>query len=149
MLWKTLALVLSASFLTGCAMFNNGGGFESATQPRASYSYPIDDTLEVKVEFESMRAVNACQLGLSMLSKARDLETPIRVENSEFFPEYFAMVNVNIEDGLLYVSNLEAENFARIIFLEYQKKVAPSECLRKMRKRRVIDGASTVEKVEK
>ncbi len=106
-------------------------------------SYPIDDDLEVKVVFESQKAIDATQLGLSMLSKERQFVRTIRVEDPDFFPEYFAMVNIKIEDGLLFVSNKEAENFAKIIYLQYQKKVAPADCLKKFRERRVIDSLET------
>lgn len=102
-------------------------------------SYPIDDDLEVKIVFESQKAIDATQLGLSMLSKERQFVRIVRVEDPDFFPEYFAMVNIKIEDGLLFVSNKEAENFAKIIYLQYQKKVAPADCLKKFRERRVID----------
>ena len=108
-----------------------------------SITYPIDDDLEVKVVFESQKAIDATQLGLSMLSKERQFVRIVRVEDPDFFPEYFAMVNIKIEDGLLFVSNKEAENFAKIIYLQYQKKVAPADCLKKFRERRVIDSLET------
>lgn len=134
MYYRLLALALLCLFSVGCATKIIPSGPESVP-----ISYPIDDTLEVKIIFESQRAVDATQLGLSMLSKHREMQRTVRVEEPEFFPEYFAMVNIKIEDGLLFISNKEAENFAKIIYLQYQKKVAPEDCLKRFRERRTIE----------
>jgi hypothetical protein len=40
------------------------------------------------------------------------------------------MVNVDVSDGLLYISEKEAIEFSRAMFAEYQKKVTPEDHLK-------------------
>ena len=61
------------------------------------------------------------------------------MEEAAFFPEFFAMLNIETSDGLPYISEKEAVAFASFMFTEYQKKVLPPEQVKKSRKRPVVD----------
>lgn len=49
------------------------------------------------------------------------------------------MINVETRDGLLYISEKEAVAFATSMYLQYQRKVMPSERAVQFRKREVVD----------
>lgn len=126
---KLFTVAVMANLITGCA----------TTDKSVSFSYPIDDKLDVMVKFECKKAVDATQLGMLLLNKAEGVEPSVRVDSPGFFPEYFAMVNVNIEDGLLYISNREAKNFVQVVYKNYQKKSESTDFMRKHRDRRTIE----------
>jgi hypothetical protein len=80
-------------------------------------------------------------MGLYLLQKTKgkvEKEVP-NIEDDAFFPEYFVMVNIDIKDGLLYVSENEAKVFAHAMYIEYQKEVVPSGFLEKKHKRRLME----------
>jgi hypothetical protein len=93
----------------------------------------------VQVTFENETACDAVQLGLSLLNKCQDNRYVPGVEEASFFPESFAMVNIDTSDGLLFISEKEAVRFASFMFTEYQRKVLPPEQVKNMSKRPVID----------
>lgn len=111
-----------------------GTGCRSTKQPTGldetiPVEYSISDGLKVTIIFESPRAYNRTQLGLTMLNKTENKGTIVRVDEQDFFPEYFAIVNTKIDDGLLFISDEESYQFARRTFRAYQKKVTPTELL--------------------
>jgi len=59
--------------------------------------------------------------------------------NLNRFPKFFAMINIETRDGLLYISEKEAVTFATSMYMEYQRKVMPSERAVRIRKREVVD----------
>jgi hypothetical protein len=61
------------------------------------------------------------------------------IEEEEFFPEFFAMVNINLSDGLLYILEKEAVAFSKAMFAQYQNKVTPEDHLQAMRQRQVVE----------
>jgi hypothetical protein len=94
-------------------------------QDEAVYlSYPVQEGITVQITLENQTAYNATQLGLFIVGHLLKTEKPVSVESSDFFPKYFSMINVNIEDGLLYISEKEATDFARQSYLEYQRGTA-------------------------
>lgn len=103
------------------------------------FTYMVRENLDIQVTFENETAYDAMQLGLSLLNKSQDKNYVPAVEEDAFFPEFFAMVNIDTSDGLLYISEKEAVRFAGIMFTEYQKKVLTSEQLKNMSERRVVD----------
>ena len=105
------------------------------------FTYSIRETLHVKVTLENQKAYDAVQMGLFMLQHARDKEEEKvpSIEDQAFFPEFFVMINVDISDGLLLISEEEAKNFARAMYLGYQKKVVPSDYLISTRKSRLLE----------
>ena len=103
------------------------------------FSYMVRENLDVQVTFENETAYDAVQLGLSLLNKCQVEAYVPGVEEQTFFPEFFAMVNVDTSDGLLYISEKEAVNFASAMFIEYQNKVLPPERIKNMREPHVVD----------
>ncbi len=108
------------------------------------FSYQIRDSLDAQVTFENRKAYNAVQLGLTLLNKCRIKDYVPAIEEQEFFPEFFAMVNINVSDGLLYISEKEAIDFSRAMYVEYQKKVTPEDHLKAMRQRQVVENFSVI-----
>jgi hypothetical protein len=145
--------IMALSLATGCSsMLNrlNSQAVPEATIPDASsqplqFSYQIRDSLDAQVTFENRKAYNAVQLGLTLLNKCRIKDYVPAIEEQEFFPEFFAMVNVNVSDGLLYISEKEAIDFSRAMFVKYQNKVTPEDHLKAMRQRRVVENFSVVQ----
>ncbi len=144
--------IMALSLATGCSSMLNKLKPEAvpeATIPDSSsqplqFSYQIRDSLDAQVTFENRKAYNAVQLGLTLLNKCRIKDYVPAVEEQEFFPEFFAMVNINVSDGLLYISEKEAIDFSRAMYVEYQKKVTPEDHLKAMRQRRVVKNFSVI-----
>ena len=142
--------ILAFILATGCSsMFDNlkQKDVTEATIPnpdsqRLNFSYEIRDSLDAQVTFENRKAYNAVQLGLTLLNKCRIKDYVPAVEEQDFFPEFFAMVNVDVSDGLLYISEKEAVDFSRAMFAEYQKKVTPEDHLKAMRQNQVVENFS-------
>lgn len=103
------------------------------------FTYKVRENLDVQVIFENETAYDAVQLGLSLLNKFSEKDYVPGVEEEAFFPKFFAMINVETRDGLLYISKKEAVAFATSMYLEYQRKVMQSEQAIKIRKREVVD----------
>ena len=103
------------------------------------FTYKVRENLDVQVTFENETAYDAVQLGLSLLNKCQDKRYIPGVEEAAFFPEFFAMVNIDIQDGLLFISEKEAVNFASFMFTEYQRKVLPPDRVKSLSKRPVVD----------
>jgi hypothetical protein len=103
------------------------------------FTYKVRENLDVQVTFENETAYDAMQLGLTLLNKSQNNNYVPAVEEDAFFPEFFAMVNIDTSDGLLYISEKEAVNFAVIMFTQYQKKVLTPEQLKNMSERQVVD----------
>jgi hypothetical protein len=110
-----------------------------AEDDKLVFTYKVRENLDVQVIFENETAYDAVQLGLSLLNKFSDKEYVPGVEEEDFFPKFFAMINVETRDGLLYISEKEAVAFATTMYLEYQRKVMPSERAVQIRKREVVD----------
>lgn len=143
---RLLVAISSLLVVTGCvnlgSVFRSPGqkGVEQAALPANAIpvSYPVQEGLSVQVTFENQKAMDATQVGLILLSKSRGQQTAVSVEAPEFFPEYFAMVNLDIEDGLLFVSESEARHFARAAYKGYQSGVVPPEYFEDMRQPKVL-----------
>ena len=103
------------------------------------FTYKVRENLDVQVTFENETAYDAVQLGLSLLNKCQEKKYVSGVEEADFFPEFFAMVNIDTSDGLLFISEKEAVNFASMMFTEYQKKVLPPERAKSLSKLPVVD----------
>ena len=103
------------------------------------FTYKVRENLDVQVTFENETAYDAVQLGLSSLNKCQENRHVPGVEEEAFFPEFFAMVNIDTSDGLLYISEKEAVSFASVMFSEYQKKVLPPEQVKRLSRRPVVD----------
>lgn len=113
---------------------------EAMENDKVRLNYPIRDSISIQVVLESQKAYDNIQLGLSILDNARADEDVPEMENPKFFPKYFSMVNINLDDGLLYISNAEAANFARVMYLEYQQKVITPLYKRKLGGAKVLSG---------
>jgi hypothetical protein len=100
-------------------------------------NYPVQEGITVQVTLENQTAYNATQLGLFIVGHLLKTEKPVSVESPDFFPKYFSMINVDIEDGLLYISEKEATDFARQSYLEYQRSTA--KVLYKTKPHQVLD----------
>jgi hypothetical protein len=147
-----MLLLVSAVILcltTGCAASWNRMAPQSEVKVQPPcvddiplyFTYSIRETLHVKVKLENQKAYDAVQMGLYMLQHARkgeEKKVP-SVEDPDFFPEFFVMINVDISDGLLLISEEEAKNFARAMYLGYQKKVVPTDYLISTRKSRLLE----------
>ncbi len=144
--------IMALSLATGCSSMLNKLKPEAvpeATIPDSSsqplqFSYQIRDSLDAQVTFENRKTYNAVQLGLTLLNKCRIKDYVPAIEEQEFFPEFFAMVNINVSDGLLYISEKEAIDFSRAMYAEYQKKVTPEDHLKAMRQRQVVENFSVI-----
>jgi hypothetical protein len=145
-LWVGVVLLILSS---GCAgSWNRMDPENEATLNTPSvcgtplyFTYAIRENLQVKVTLENQKAYDAVQMGLYMLqhARAKDGERVPGIEEPDFFPEFFVMINVDISDGLLLITEEEAKNFARAMYLEYQKKVVPSDYLISTRKSRLLE----------
>jgi hypothetical protein len=144
--------IMVLGLVTGCSSMLNKRNpqtvpetaiLDTSSQP-LKFSYQIRDSLDAQVTFENRKAYNAVQLGLTLLDKCRIKDYVPAIEEQEFFPEFFAMVNVNVSDGLLYISEKEAINFSKAMFAEYQKKVTPEDHLKAMRQRQVVENFSII-----
>jgi len=106
------------------------------------FTYSISQRLNVKVTLENQKAYDAVQMGLYLLRQTKPecerAQVP-SVEDAAFFPQYFVMINVDISDGLLTISENEAKNFARSMYLDYQKKIVPAEYLISNQKQRLLE----------
>ena len=111
----------------------------TAADDKLVFTYSVRENLDVQVVFENETAYDAVQLGLSLLNKFSEKDYVPGVEEEAFFPKFFAMINVEIRDGLLYISEKEAVAFATSMYMEYQRKVMPSERAVRIRKREVVD----------
>lgn len=148
--------MITAAFLFGCSTAQKAfTGKEPAKNEAVSgsdavpaisenssklvFTYKVRENLDVQVTFENETAYDAVQLGLSLLNKCQDKKYIPGVEEAAFFPEFFAMVNIETRDGLLFISEKEAVGFASLMFTEYQKKVLPPEQVKKLSKRPVVD----------
>jgi hypothetical protein len=139
--------IIALSLVTGCASNSNNLKSKDVTElnipdpnnESLRFSYQIRNSLDAQVTFENRRAYDAVQLGLTLLNKCRTKDYVPAIEDQEFFPEFFAMVNINVGDGLLYISEKEAKEFAKAMFLEYQNKVTPEDHLKAIRQRRVVE----------
>lgn len=149
------ALTLLLSMVTGCSSLNNALKDINATpsekietaamaaEPKTiegplNFNYPVRETLDVSITFENHKAYDAVQLGLSLLDQSKEMGDVPSIEDPDFFPDYFSLVNIDISDGLLLITEEEAANFARETYLEYQKKIVPAGYLRSMRKHRIV-----------
>lgn len=145
-------LWVAAVFLfltTGCTASRNNMGSHSAPTLHSPgvgsgevyFTYPLGETLNVKVTFENREACDAVEMGLYLLrqTNGEDEEEVPFVEDQAFFPKYLVMINVDISDGLLLISENEAKHFAHAKYLEYQKKVVPSDYLPSKHQRRLLE----------
>ena len=122
----------------GCAASWNRINLSEVPDPKEEsicFIYSINETLSVKITLENQRTYDAIQLGLYLLQYMEEDEQIPGVEDEKFFPKYFAMINIEIEDGLLFISEKEAKNFVCDMYLEYQKKVVPPNYLDDKQKR--------------
>lgn len=130
------ALILSL-LCSGCAGLNFGG--QSVTVPLTHKQlYNLKEGLDLEVSFESPKTYDASQLGLFMLSKTEQRPAVVSVEDDDFFPKYFAIINQNIDDGLLFISEEEATSFAQAAYLQYQSAVTSESNLKKYRKKHIL-----------
>jgi len=139
---KTVSLLLVfALVFCSCELLKTSKANESSKcekLPQANQTYPLKEGLSLEVTFENQRAQDASQLGLFMLSKTEDREKVVSVEDAEFFPKYFAIINSNIDDGLLFISEKEARSFVQAAYLQYQSSVTSKVDLQKYRKTHVL-----------
>jgi len=123
----------------GCTTMSwNRMGLSEVQDPKENsihFVYSINETLSVKITLENQRTYDAIQLGLYLLQSIEEDQKIPGIENEKFFPKYFAMINIDISDGLLFISEKEAKNFVCDIYLEYQKKVVPPNYLNNHQKR--------------
>lgn len=106
--------------------------------PNQQETYNPGQRLQVNITFESDKAREATQLGLYMISQNEGREETLNIDDEEFFPKYFSMINTEVSDGLLYISNSEAYNFALVTYTKYQDDVTP-EAYQELRKRRILN----------
>lgn len=136
--------------ITGCSTISSALHKPSPVEPESDstlsgviqgplqFNYPVRESLDVSITFENQRAYDAVQLGLSLLDQRKDMGNVPGIEDPEFFPDFFALVNLDITDGLLMISEVEAANFARETYLQFQKTIVPPGYLRNMRKHRIV-----------
>jgi|GEM_PF-3473112 len=124
MRFNTVLCCLVFLTATGCASLMNKDVHENKGLDKVnSQSYTLKEGLDLQVTFQNRKAYDAVQLGLFMLGKTGNQEAFISIEDQDFFPRYFALVNVDIDDGILYISESEASQFARAAYLQYQDNV--------------------------
>jgi len=144
-----LSLLVMAMVFTSCAMFETPQEppDQAITKlPPKNQVYPLKEGLHLQVKFESDNAYDASQLGLFMMCKTEKREKVVGVEDAEFFPKYFSIINSNIDDGLLYISEKEATTFAQAAYLQYQTGVTSAADLHKYKKTRVLSEIVSLKK---
>lgn len=105
--------------------------------PTQTQSYNPGERLRVNITFQSEKAREATRLGLYMISQNEGREKTLNIDDEEFFPKYFSIINTEVSDGMLYISNQEAYNFALLSYTKYQDDVTPEE-YRDLRKRQIL-----------
>ncbi len=139
--WGVVLSVAAVVLSVGCARLGTGRGLLSrrADVPAPlDFTYPAQEGVEVRIVFENERAYDAVQLGLYLLAQIEKREETLRVENKDFFPKYLAVVNTDIADGLLRISEREAKAFARSTYVGYQQMVRETGLLPELAETRVL-----------
>ncbi|MFH1999342.1 MAG: hypothetical protein ABIK28_06660 [Planctomycetota bacterium] len=133
------ALVLAA-LCCGCTglPFKGNDGLDSSASASHKQLYSLKEGLDLEVSFENRKTYDASQLGLFMLSQTEKRPSVVSVEDDDFFPKYFSIINVNIGDGLLFISEEEATGFAQAAYLQYQSAVTSESDLKKYKKTHVL-----------
>lgn len=111
-----------------------------ARQAALTLTYPLREDVAVQVRFESTKAMDDVQMGLFILNKMLEDETVPDLDEEAFFPKYFSMVNTNIDNGLLYIDNEEAEYFSHRIYQAYQRKTLEPYLEKQKQAPRVLGG---------
>jgi len=137
---RTVIYALGLAMLCcSCAGLPFGGNDQDQSMPVSHKQlYSLKEGLDLEVSFESRKSYDASQLGLFMLSQTEKRPAVVSVEDDDFFPRYFSIINVNIEDGLLYISEDEATHFAQAAYLQYQSGVTSATDLKKYKKTHVL-----------
>ncbi|MBU0755110.1 MAG: hypothetical protein KJ645_08205 [Planctomycetes bacterium] len=135
---STLVLFL-VSMLTSCQLLPWMSEENDPLKDRLHFTYPIQEGLDVKVSFENQKTYDAAQLGLFLLATKEHQAKVTSVEASEFFPKYLTLINMDIKDGLLFISEKEATNFARASYISYQKEITSPDYLNSMKEHRVLE----------
>jgi hypothetical protein len=143
-----LGMILLAG--TGCNILGNKSFTKDASPVAPSldsgpyrHFYPLSDALDLEITFENDRAYDAVQLGLYLLSRSEGLEEAVTVEDPVFFPRYFSIINMDIKDGLLFISQREATRFARAAYGQYQGKVSEEIDLKDFREPHILSDVVT------
>lgn len=147
-IYRLFALVILSTLFTGCASVSGMFSDEEKVAPvappktRLERTYPVREELSVMVTFESGKAYDDVQMGLYILDKMLDDEKVPSIDEPNFFPKYFTMVNRDINDGMLYIDEAEGEHFSKVIYLEYQKRVLAPYLKKKMNGGRVLKSSA-------
>lgn len=146
-LLKILIIAGVSLFLTGCRSMRLPVEQPMASElptapsvdPTVAIHYPVNKGLDIAITFENARTCDAVQLGLLMMAHLEGLEKVPGYDDPSFFPRYFAMINTDIEESLLYISEKEATMFARAAYLGYQKSVTKADYLEDIREPRILE----------